>query len=145
MYTKTSLFSIVAIAAAVLLLAAGPVVATHQAWAWGHRHHGGGGGFPSFGGCCCCCGGFGGWGGVFPGQATPFGWFHEDIAPLLFLFFIVIVATTPDLVIVWMMTNDVWGVDLHNCKWICRPRKRSFSWRYIMDILIFRQIREIGY
>ncbi len=36
MNTKTSVvFSIIAIAAAVLLFAAGPVVATHQVWAWG--------------------------------------------------------------------------------------------------------------
>jgi hypothetical protein len=60
MNTKTSVvFSIIAIAAAVLLFAAGPVVATHQALAWG-------GGFGGFGGCCGCfsgCGGWGGWGG----------------------------------------------------------------------------------
>ncbi|MGA8081333.1 MAG: hypothetical protein WB988_05680 [Candidatus Nitrosopolaris sp.] len=57
MNTKTSVvFSIIAIAAAVLLFAAGPVVATHQALAWGG----------GFGGCCGCfsgCGGWGGWGG----------------------------------------------------------------------------------
>jgi hypothetical protein len=79
MYTKTSFLSVAAIAAAVILLAAGPVVATHQAWAWGHRHHGGGyPSYPSFGGCCCCCGcggGFGGWdGGPFFGG---FGGFHH--------------------------------------------------------------------
>jgi hypothetical protein len=66
MNTKTSVvFSIIAVAAAVLLFAAGPIVSTHQALAWG----GGFGGFGGFGGCCgcfsCCgcCGGFGGWGG----------------------------------------------------------------------------------
>jgi hypothetical protein len=63
MNTKTSVvFSIIAIAAAVLLFAAAPIVSTHQALAWG-----GFGGFGGFGGCCgcfsCCgCGGFGGWG-----------------------------------------------------------------------------------
>jgi hypothetical protein len=57
MNTKTSVvFSIIAIAAAVLLFAAGPVVATHQALAWG-------GGFGGFGGCCGCFSGCGGWGG----------------------------------------------------------------------------------
>ncbi|HXX95631.1 MAG TPA: hypothetical protein VEL11_00755 [Candidatus Bathyarchaeia archaeon] len=66
MNTKTSVvFSIIAVAAAVLLFAAGPIVSTHQALAWG----GGFGGWGGFGGCCgcfsCCgcCGGFGGWGG----------------------------------------------------------------------------------
>jgi hypothetical protein len=66
MNTKTSVvFSIIAVAAAVLLFAAGPIVSTHQALAWGG---GGFGGFGGFGGCCgcfsCCgcCGGFGGWG-----------------------------------------------------------------------------------
>jgi hypothetical protein len=67
MNTKTSVvFSIIAVAAAVLLFAAGPIVSTHQALAWGG--YGGFGGFGGFGGCCgcfsCCgcCGGFGGWG-----------------------------------------------------------------------------------
>ena len=66
MNTKTSVvFGIIAVAAAVLLFAAGPIVSTHQALAWG----GGFGGWGGFGGCCgcfsCCgcCGGFGGWGG----------------------------------------------------------------------------------
>ncbi|MGB8933506.1 MAG: hypothetical protein WCC17_00195 [Candidatus Nitrosopolaris sp.] len=55
MNTKTSVvFSIIAIAAAVLLFAAGPVVSTHQAWAWG-------GGFGGFGGCCGCFSCCGGW------------------------------------------------------------------------------------
>jgi hypothetical protein len=50
MNTKTGvMFSIIAVAAAVLLFAAGPIVSTHQALAWG-------GGF----GGCCGCGGFGG-------------------------------------------------------------------------------------
>ncbi|MGA8083924.1 MAG: hypothetical protein WB988_18885 [Candidatus Nitrosopolaris sp.] len=54
MNTKTSVvFSIIAIAAAVLLFAAGPVVSTHQAWAWG-------GGFGGCCGCFSCCGGWGG-------------------------------------------------------------------------------------
>jgi hypothetical protein len=57
MKTKTSLvFGIIAIVAAVLLFAAGPLAATHQAYACG---------FGGFGGCCgcfSCCGGFGGWG-----------------------------------------------------------------------------------
>jgi len=52
-------FSIIAIAAAIILFAEGPLVATHQAHAqwWG----GGWGG----GGCCGCfsCCGCGGWGG----------------------------------------------------------------------------------
>ena len=68
MNTKTSVvFSIIAVAAAVLLFAAGPIVSTHQALAWG----GGFGGFGGFGGCCgcfsCCgcCGGFGGFGDGF--------------------------------------------------------------------------------
>jgi hypothetical protein len=63
MNTKISVvFSIVAIAAAVLLFAAGPVVSTHQAYAqfWG----GWGGGWG--GGCCGCCG-CGGWGGGWGG------------------------------------------------------------------------------
>jgi len=67
MNTKTSVvFGIIAVAAAVLLFAAGPIVSTHQALAW---VGGWGGGFGGFGGCCgcfsCCgcCGGFGGWGG----------------------------------------------------------------------------------
>jgi hypothetical protein len=68
-------FSIIAIAAAVLLFAAGPIVATHQAhafggwggcggWGWG----GGCGGWGWGGGCGGCgwggCGGcgWGGWG-----------------------------------------------------------------------------------
>ncbi|MGC2682710.1 MAG: hypothetical protein WA323_12650 [Candidatus Nitrosopolaris sp.] len=55
MNTKTTvMFSIVAIAAVLVLFAAGPLVTTHQAYAWG----GGGWG----GGCCGCCG-CGGWGG----------------------------------------------------------------------------------
>jgi hypothetical protein len=69
MNAKTSVvFSIIAVAAAVLLFAAGPVVSTHQALAWGGGF-GGFGGWGGFGGCCgcfsCCgcCGGFGGWGG----------------------------------------------------------------------------------
>jgi hypothetical protein len=46
MNTKTSIvFSIIAVAAAVLLFAAGPIVSTHQAMAWG-----GFGGFGGFGG-----------------------------------------------------------------------------------------------
>ena len=59
MNTKTNVvFSIIAVAAAVALFAAGPIVSTHQALAWGA-------GFGGFGGCCgcfsCCgCGGFGG-------------------------------------------------------------------------------------
>ena len=66
MNTKTSVvFSIIAVAAAVLLFAAGPILSTHQALAWGGFD--GFGGFGGFGGCCgcfsCCgCGGFGGWG-----------------------------------------------------------------------------------
>ena len=70
MNTKTSVvFGIIAVAAAVLLFAAGPIVSTHQALAWGGGFGGGFGGFGGFGGCCgcfsCCgcCGGFGGWGG----------------------------------------------------------------------------------
>ena len=64
MNTKISVvFGIIAVAAAALLFAAGPIVSTHQALAWG-------GGFGGFGGCCgcfsCCgCGGFGGFGGGF--------------------------------------------------------------------------------
>jgi hypothetical protein len=77
MNTKTSIvFNIITIAAAVLLFAAGPVVATHQAWAcgfggWrphfyggyggysnngfgggsgGYSNNGFGGGYPAFGG-----------------------------------------------------------------------------------------------
>ena len=63
MDTKISVvFSFIAIAAAVLLFAAGPLVTTHQAFAWG-------GGFGGFGGCCGCfsCCGCGGWGGGFGG------------------------------------------------------------------------------
>ena len=54
MNMKTNLvFSIIAIAAAVVLFAAGPLVATHQAHAfWGGGWGGWGGG----------CGGCGGWG-----------------------------------------------------------------------------------
>lgn len=67
MNTKTSVvFSIIAVAAAVLLFAAGPIVSTHQALAWGGGGFGGWGGFGGCCGCfsCCgCCGGFGGWGG----------------------------------------------------------------------------------
>jgi len=57
---KSVVFSIIAVAAAVLLFAAGPIVSTHQALAWG----GGFGGFGGFGGCCGCfsCCGCGGWG-----------------------------------------------------------------------------------
>jgi len=66
MHTKTSLvFSFIAIAAAVLLFAVGPVVATHQALACGGGFGGGFGGgcCGGFGGGCCGCfgGGFGGW------------------------------------------------------------------------------------
>jgi hypothetical protein len=67
MNTKTSVvFGIIAVAAAVLLFAAGPIVSTHQALAWGGGF-GGWGGWGGFGGCCgcfsCCgCCGFGGWG-----------------------------------------------------------------------------------
>jgi hypothetical protein len=65
MDTKISLvFSFIAIAAAVLLFAAGPLVATHQAYAqWGGGFGGG------FGGCCGCfsCCGCGGFGGGFGG------------------------------------------------------------------------------
>jgi hypothetical protein len=66
MNTKTSVvFGIIAVAAAVLLFAAGPIVSTHQALAWGGG--GGFGGWGGFGGCCSCfsccgCCGFGGWG-----------------------------------------------------------------------------------
>ena len=66
---KSVVFGIIAVAAAVLLFAAGPIVSTHQALAWGGGWGGGfGGGFGGFGGCCgcfsCCgCGGFGGFGG----------------------------------------------------------------------------------
>jgi hypothetical protein len=65
MNTKISVvFGIIAIAAAVLLFAAGPVVSTHQAYAqWGGGGWGGGWG-GGFGGCCgcfSCCGGWGGW------------------------------------------------------------------------------------
>ena len=64
---KSVVFSIIAVAAAVLMFAAGPIVSTHQALAWGGGFVGFGG-FGGFGGCCgcfsCCgCGGFGGWGG----------------------------------------------------------------------------------
>jgi hypothetical protein len=68
MNTKTSVvFGIIAVAAAVLLFAAGPIVSTHQALAWGGGWGGGFGGFGGFGGCCgcfsCCgCCGFGGFG-----------------------------------------------------------------------------------
>jgi len=56
MNIKTNVvFSIIAIAAAVILFAAGPLVATHQAHA---QWWGGGWG----GGCGCGCGGWGGWG-----------------------------------------------------------------------------------
>ncbi|MGB6532491.1 MAG: hypothetical protein WBF33_30700 [Candidatus Nitrosopolaris sp.] len=58
-YKTSVVFSIIAIAAAVLLFAAGPVVSTHQAWAWG----GGFGGFGGIGGCCGCYSCCGGWGG----------------------------------------------------------------------------------
>lgn len=51
---KTIALSVIAIAAVLVLFAAGPLVTTHQAYAcWG----GGWGG-----GCCGCCG-CGGWGG----------------------------------------------------------------------------------
>ncbi|HXX98541.1 MAG TPA: hypothetical protein VEL11_15665 [Candidatus Bathyarchaeia archaeon] len=64
MNTKISVvFSMIAIAAAVLVFAAGPVVTTHQAYAqfWGG---GWGGGFGGCCGCFSCCGGWGGgWGG----------------------------------------------------------------------------------
>jgi hypothetical protein len=44
MHTKTGIvFSIITIAAAVLLFAAGPVVAIHQAFAYGHGGFGHGG------------------------------------------------------------------------------------------------------
>jgi hypothetical protein len=50
---KTISLSVIAIAAVLLMFAAGPLVTSHQAYAcWG----GGWGG-----GCCGCCGG--GWGG----------------------------------------------------------------------------------
>ena len=57
---KNLVFSIIAIAAAVVLFAAGPLVATHQAHAqfWGGGWGGGCGGC----GCGCGCGGWGGWG-----------------------------------------------------------------------------------
>ncbi len=71
------MFSIIGIVAAVLLFAAGPVIATHQAWAWGHRHGHGGFGFPGWGwgGCGGCCGFGGCWGNVpylVMGMATGF-------------------------------------------------------------------------
>jgi hypothetical protein len=60
MNTKTTvMFSIVAIAAVLVLFAAGPLVTTHQAYAWGGGSWGGG----SWGGGCCGCCGCGGWGG----------------------------------------------------------------------------------
>jgi len=51
-------FGIIAIAAAVILFAAGPLVATHQA----HAQFWGGGWGGGCGGCGCGCG-CGGWGG----------------------------------------------------------------------------------
>jgi len=59
MIIKTNVvFGIIAIAAAVILFAAGPLVATHQAHACG----GWGGGCCGCFSCCGCCGGWGGWG-----------------------------------------------------------------------------------
>ena len=69
MNMKTNLvFSIIAIAAAVVLFAAGPLVATHQAHAfwgggWGGGWGGWGGGWGGCGGWGGGCGGCGGWGG----------------------------------------------------------------------------------
>jgi hypothetical protein len=64
MNTKISvMFSMIAIVAAVLLFAAGPLVTTHQAYAWGGGWGGGGWGGGWGGGCCGCCGCGGGWGG----------------------------------------------------------------------------------
>jgi hypothetical protein len=63
MDTKTSVvFGIIAIAVAVLLFAAGPIVSTHQALACGGGWYGGG-----WGGCCGCfsCGCGGCWYGGF--------------------------------------------------------------------------------
>jgi hypothetical protein len=56
-------FSIIAIAAAVLLFAAGPIVTTHQAYAcWGGRCFTyGGWGTYTYGGFGVSSGGFGGW------------------------------------------------------------------------------------
>lgn len=64
MHTKTSVvISIIALAAAVLLFAAGPIVANHQAWACG----GGWGGW----GCYT----YGGWGSYsYGGFGSSFGW-----------------------------------------------------------------------
>ena len=70
MDTKTSLvFSIIAIEAAVLLFAACPLVATHQAFAYGgyggYPSYGGYGDYPSYGGYgdYPSYGGYGGYGG----------------------------------------------------------------------------------
>jgi hypothetical protein len=66
MNIKTNVvFGIIALAAAVILFAAGPLVATHQAHAqfWGGGWGGWGGGWGGgCGGCGCGCG-CGGWGG----------------------------------------------------------------------------------
>jgi hypothetical protein len=60
MNTKISIvFSFIAIAAAVLLFAACPLVATHQAFAYGHGGygHGGYGGYGGYGPSMAPCGG----------------------------------------------------------------------------------------
>ena len=64
MDTKISIvFSFIAIAAAVLLFAAGPLVATHQVFAYGHGGYGGYGyGHGGYGGYGYGHGGYGGYG-----------------------------------------------------------------------------------
>jgi hypothetical protein len=60
MDTKISIvFSFIAIAAAVLLFSAGPLVATHQAFAYGHGGYGGygHGGYGGYGPSMAPCGG----------------------------------------------------------------------------------------
>jgi hypothetical protein len=66
MDTKISIvFSFIAIATAVLLVAAGPLVVTHQAFAYGHGGFGGfHGGYGGYGGY-----GHGGYGGNGPSMA----------------------------------------------------------------------------
>jgi hypothetical protein len=64
MNIKTNVvFGIIAVAAAVILFAAGPLAATHQAYACGGWGGGWGGGCCGCFSCCGCCGWGGGWGG----------------------------------------------------------------------------------
>jgi hypothetical protein len=62
---RTIALSVIAIAAVLVLFAAAPLVATHQAHAFWRGGWGWGGGWGGWGGCGC-----GGWGGPWGG----WGW-----------------------------------------------------------------------